>query len=80
MSEPFDDPALALEAEVHKRRRRARLIALASLVTLPALVYVVYRLASGIRLGPFEVVVFCCLVAILMTGWTTRRLARRSSR
>lgn len=75
--EEFDDPARTLEAEVREKKRRARFIALASLVALPLFVYLAFRLAGGLRLGPLEVVIFCALVAILMTSWTTRRARRR---
>jgi hypothetical protein len=76
-TEPFDDPAQTLEREVREKRTRARLVALGSLVALPAFIYLVYRLTRGLSLGPFEVVIFCALIAVLMTGWTSRRARRR---
>lgn len=72
----FDDPALELEAEIKRKKRRALLYAALAVVALPALSYGVYLAWQHVRLGLAGGLV----LAIVLTQRTMRRaLASRNS-
>jgi len=68
-----EDPALELEAEVSKRRRRAIVVALTALCAFPLLVFAVYLGWQHVRLG----LVGGLALGLLLTHRTVRKAFRR---
>ena len=74
--ETYGDPALELEAEIKRKRTRARIYAASAVLALPVITFGVYWAWQHVRLGLAGGIV----LALVMLQRTTRRaLAGRGS-